>query len=149
MRTSLIFLFTLLLITSCATAAATPDGSEPVPEDPAQASAQLHDGQYLSTGVSVKDNDRPLVSGSQISLTLAEGRLNIRAGCNLLFGSYRVEDGFLVASPLASTRMGCQAPLLEQDQFISEFFASIPAIDRDGDSMTLSSGDTKILFAIG
>ena len=101
--------------------------------------ADLAGSTYTSTEVRGHD----LVEGSQVTLTFADGRISANAGCNTMNGAATWEGETLeVEDPLASTMMGCEEPLMEQDTWLSEFLTSSPHLAVDGDELTL--GDDSV-----
>lgn len=52
-------------------------------------------------------NGRPVLRGSNPSVSFDNGRISGNAGCNRFNGSYTFARGRLSAGPLASTRMAC------------------------------------------
>jgi heat shock protein HslJ len=100
--------------------------------------------EYESTEV----RGHELVEGSTITMTFEEGRISAQAGCNTLNGAATWDDGTLeVAEPLASTMMACDEALMEQDQWLSEFLTSGPAIEIDGDTVTLGDDANGITLS--
>ncbi len=87
---------------------------------------------------------RALVPGTRISLRFEGGRIGISAGCNSIGGPYRIEDGRLLVAELSMTAMGCDAPRHAQDDWISTFIGSAPAISPDGQNLVLESGETRL-----
>ena len=83
-----------------------------------------------------------LVDGTSVVLTFAEDSMSAQAGCNTLAGGASWADGVLTAGPLAMTMMACEDDLSAQDQWLSEFLASEPAIQLDGDTLVLGD-DTE------
>ena len=102
----------------------------------------LNGQSYTSTEVRGHD----LVAGSTVTLSFEDGRISANAGCNTMNGSATWDGGTLVvAEPLASTMMGCPDDLAAQDQWLSSFLTSSPALKVEGDTLTLgdaSSGMT-------
>lgn len=136
--------FLSMTLLAAVTAAIGGCGSEGGAE-PSEAPDRLPVGQeFLSTEVTEAGKQRPLVGDTRIRLTFAEGEVTVNAGCNTLFGDARLDDGRLVVADLAGTEMGCATPLMRQDEWLGEFFTSGPSWQRDGDSLTLTSGDTTI-----
>jgi heat shock protein HslJ len=88
-----------------------------------------------------------LVDGSEISLTFIDGRLSAVAGCNTQNGDADVVDGKLVAGPLASTMMGCEQDLMDQDRWLAGFLEGEPEVALEGDVLTLTSGDEVVELA--
>ena len=105
-------------------------------------STDLDGRTYTSTEVRGHD----LVAGSQVTLTFEDGRVSAQAGCNTMNGAATWDDGTLdVTGPMASTMMACEQALMEQDQWLSSFLTSSPALEADGQTLTLgddSSGMT-------
>jgi heat shock protein HslJ len=89
-----------------------------------------------------------LVAGTSVSLTFEDGRVSAKAGCNTMSGSATWDTGKLVvAQPLASTMMACDEALTAQDQWLSGFLTSSPALALDGNTLTLgdnASGMTLV-----
>lgn len=104
----------------------------------------LEGKSYTSTEVSGYD----LVEGSEIILTFEDGRISAQGGCNTMNGAATWDSDTLeVAEPLASTMMACEEPLMAQDQWLSTFLTSSPALKVDGDTLTLgddTSGMTLV-----
>ena len=79
-----------------------------------------------------------LVSGSTVTLSFEAGRVSANAGCNTMNGAATWDTGKLVVTgPLASTMMACSDALTKQDQWLSSFLTSSPALKLDGDTLTL------------
>ena len=107
-------------------------------------SGDIEGREYESTEV----HGHELVEGSTITMTFEEGRVSANAGCNTLNGAATWDDGTLeVAEPLASTMMACDEALMEQDQWLSEFLTSGPAIEIDGDTVTLGDDANGITLS--
>lgn len=93
------------------------------------------------TSTEVRGHD--LVEGSTVTLTFTDGRISAQAGCNTLNGSAAWDaDALEVPEPLASTMMACEEPLMAQDTWLSSFLTSSPALDLDGDTLTLGDDAT-------
>ncbi|HSF98176.1 MAG TPA: META domain-containing protein [Ornithinibacter sp.] len=107
-------------------------------------SADLAGRSFTSTEVRGHD----LVEGSAITLTFEDGRMSANGGCNTLNGAATWDGDTLdVAEPLASTMMACDEALMAQDQWLSEFLTSSPALEVDGDTMTLGDDTTGITLS--
>lgn len=104
-------------------------------------SAEDLDGRsFESTETSGYD----LVEGSTITLRFADGSLGANAGCNSMSGAFTIEDGALSVGEMAATMMACDEALMAQDTWLGEFFAAGPQVALDGDTLTLTSGDTVL-----
>jgi heat shock protein HslJ len=111
-----------------ATEAPTPTGA-PVPT--------LDGRTFLSTEVTGHE----LVEGSVIRLSFANGSLSANAGCNTIFGGYRLEGDVLVAEALGQTEMACEEALMDQDMWLAELLTGSPTLSLDGDELVVSSSD--------
>jgi heat shock protein HslJ len=78
-----------------------------------------------------------VVPESEIQITFEEGRIGIQAGCNSMGSQYRVEGGVLSVGDMITTEMACEAPLMAQDVFISNFVHNT-ALTLDGDTLTMA-----------
>ena len=67
-------------------------------------------------------------------------------GCNQIRGQARVEDGHLVLSQLASTRMACPGFSDALERLLSQLYSQKLGITRDGETMLLDSGVTRLEF---
>jgi heat shock protein HslJ len=99
---------------------------------------------FLSTGVTDGGAARPLVPGTRIRLGFGAKDLNASAGCNSMGGSYRIEGGRLLFEGGGMTDMGCDAPRHAQDEWLSTFLGSKPAVVLAGNDLTLAAGSTII-----
>lgn len=107
------------------------------PDDPAghpPTPADLDGATFTGTDVA----GHPLAPGSHIEAVFQGDSVSLHAGCNRLFGPYTLADGTLTAPRLASTMMACDRPLMDQDQWLSDFLASGPHAVLDGDVLTLT-----------
>lgn len=111
----------------------------PSPADPLDGRA------FVSTRVLEDGEERPLVPGTRIELSFADGRLSARAGCNLMGAGYRVEDGVLrLVGGVSTTEMGCDPERHQQDAWLAGFLGSAPRVELEGPRLALSSGGTEI-----
>lgn len=95
------------------------------------------------TATEVRGHD--LVEGSVITLHFEDGNISAQAGCNTLVGGTTWDQGNLdVGEPLASTMMACEDDLMSQDEWLTEFLTSSPALSLAGDTLTLGDDTTGI-----
>lgn len=131
------FLVAAVLLVAC-TGGASPGASEPPGGDE---SGAIDGRTFLSTVIV----GRALVPGSQVRLSFEDGRIGANAGCNSMSGSYAVDGGRLVVGALATTEMGCDPALMDQDGWLGGFLdgASIAlagemlTLAKDGVTLTL------------
>lgn len=99
---------------------------------------------YVSTKVTEDGKHRELASGSTIRLEFSKIAITANAGCNQLMGKASLDAGRLTVDNLGGTEMGCEKPLMDQDEWLSEFLTSSPVWKLDGETLVLSDGTTKI-----
>lgn len=138
-----LFLALALVLTACG----DDDGDVSTDGNGGSSSEVTFDDLVGKTFVSTAVTGHDLVDGSEINLTFIDGRLSALAGCNTQNGDADVIDGKLTAGPLASTMMGCEDALMEQDQWLAGFLEGEPAVALDGDVLTLTSGDEALELA--
>jgi heat shock protein HslJ len=86
-----------------------------------------------------------LVEGSSVTLTFDENAISAQAGCNTLNGAASWDGDTLdVQEPMASTLMACEEALMAQDQWLASFLTSSPALEVDGDAVTLGDDTTSM-----
>lgn len=106
---------------------------------PSAAPISIAGRTFLSTGVQGHD----LVAGTRVRLSFEAGHVGINAGCNSMSGAYQIVDGRLVTTDMASTEMGCAAPLMDQDRWIGALIGGA-MLSLAGDTLTLRNGDTTM-----
>ena len=68
------------------------------------------------------------------------------ASCNQYFGGYEIDGSSISFGQLASTEMFCGEPgVMEQETAYLAALASVDTWSMDGETLTLSSGDTALL----
>lgn len=136
-----------VLLSGCGTLGGSGGGSGEGPggTDRGTDGAPEVDGRvFLSTGVTREGEPSGLVDGTRVRISFADGRVSVQAGCNTLFGGYRVEDGVLRVDAMGGTEMGCPEELMAQDTWLAELLEAGPGIAVDGDTLTLS-GESAVL----
>lgn len=133
----------LALFVTAAVLAACGDDDESV--DTGDAAAGLA-AEYTSVEVTEAGAPRPLVAGTAISLRFDEGRVGASLGCNQLGGPYELDGDRLLVEDLSMTEMGCDPERHAQDEWFAGVLQSEPTVVVDGDTMTLTSGETVIRF---
>ena len=133
--------------TSSATAPATTSPAPSnTPNSSATAKAGLDGRQFVSVLVTENGKSKVLVPGTTIRLGFSDGMLSASAGCNNLSGDYTLAAGKLKVGSMATTEMGCQTNLMDQDQWLATFLGSNPQISVDGNNLVLTSETTEITF---
>lgn len=101
---------------------------------------------YVSVEVTEAGQPRPLVTGTAISLRFDAGRIGASLGCNQLGGPYELDGDRLLVEDLSMTEMGCDPDRHAQDEWFAGLLQSAPTLVVDGDTMTLTSGETVVRF---
>lgn len=134
-------LLCLVPLTLLASACGDDQSSEEPATDPpgtTSSPAAMLDGRtFLSTEVTGHE----LIEGTVIQLGFADDALSANAGCNQLFGGYRLDGDILAADALGQTEMACEDALMEQDTWLSGLLAGSPIVSLDADELTLTSAD--------
>lgn len=94
----------------------------------------------------VDSPDHTVVPGSTIRLKFTADTIGAHAGCNSMGGDVSVEDGVLVVGPISMTEMACDEPLMRQDTWLSGLLGDRPAVDLEGDRLTLRTDDTVLVL---
>lgn len=90
-----------------------------------------------------------LVAGTAIDAVFDEdGRVSGRAGCNHYHGSYETQGARLGIGPLASTRMACPGPVMEQEAAYLAALGRATTARIDGDRLELrdDAGALQVSF---
>jgi heat shock protein HslJ len=132
---------TLLTMTACG------NSSTDSNNDPTQLDVE---GQtFVGDTVTVDGEPSPLVTGTTLRLSFQDGSIGASAGCNSMSGGATWSDGVLVidGNALATTEMGCDPALMDQDTWFANLLTSHPTLARDGDALTITSDKTAIVLS--
>lgn len=77
--------------------------------------------------VEIDDHEPIRTEGARLSF--GEESISASVGCNTMAGDWRVEEGRLIAGPLAGTRMFCQGDVWEQEQAIAALLVAAPTLE--------------------
>lgn len=83
------------------------------------------------------DGDTPVSQDARLEFQGDQIGANI--GCNSISGPWRVEDGRLVAGPLAQTKMFCAGPVWDQELAAGALLVAAPELELDGNRLVLRS----------
>lgn len=102
------------------------------------------DGQRFTAG---RIEGRKLVDGTELALTFDGGRLNAKAGCNTIAGSYVFESDRLQQLDAVQTMMGCPEPGVDkQELWFAEFLKRGAEAKLEDGTLNLRRGDVSIAF---
>jgi len=124
------FLAAAVLLVACS-GEVSPGASDP--PGTGDGPATIDGRTFLSTAIA----GRALVPGSQVRLSFEDGRIGANAGCNSMSGPYAVDGGRLDVGSLATTEMGCDEALMDQDTWLA-WFLDGALITLAGDELTLA-----------
>lgn len=96
----------------------------------------------------VSYSDTPVVDGSEITLELADGKLNGSAGCNSYFADYQLEDGQLTVERAGSTKMACGEPgVMEQETtYLNLLQQADNAVAISDNVLTIETPEGNLVF---
>lgn len=122
-----LFLLSLLAVSACATGTL---------------------GGYLAGRNLVAEavNDAPPVGARPLTLRLDNGRASGNGGCNSFSTTYKLSGERLEFGPIASTRMACEAALMEQEARYFAILAGVRSYSRYGNgSVSLIAPDGRAI----
>ncbi len=114
-------------------------------DDEGGGATDLNGRSFTATNV----EGQTLADGSSLTIAFADDLMSVTGGCNTINGSFTVTDGVLEAPGLASTKMACEEPLMQQDTWVSALLTSGPTVELDGDELMLSDGSTTVTLTAG
>lgn len=68
------------------------------------------------------------------------------AGCNSLGGIFSLEEDVFTLGEASSSMMGCDTALMDEDTWFIEFFQSSPILSFDGERLTFTGTEAKLVF---
>jgi heat shock protein HslJ len=104
-------------------------------------------GTWVLDGSSIDALSADAPSGTDVTITFADGNANGSAGCNTFSGSYEAaDDGSLTFGPLASTMMACDDPVMTLETAYLGALGNVSSFSVEGD-LTLSAGSMTLTYA--
>jgi len=86
-------------------------------------------------------------NGARVQLDFTADRVSARSGCNTGSAAYRLEDGrFVLAGPMATTRMACVGAAAEFEPRFFGFLASQPSARIDSGDLVLETAQSALRF---
>lgn len=131
----------ILTVTLAAALALTACGGGAQPEGGGQ--GQLIDSAFIVTSISVDGVEREVYE--PVAISFSPTGIGVATPCNSMNGSVTYVDSTLEVGPLASTKMGCEPALMEQDQVIADALAANPTWAVSDGQLTLTGGGTVIV----
>jgi heat shock protein HslJ len=137
MRRIVLALTLMLAATSCGE---TVDGPAP------GGGGSGHEGVWELVSGRGPGGEVPVVPGHPVTLEIEGDQANGRAACNLYGARVRVEGRSFSAGVTGGTEMGCAPEVMRSEQ---RYYEALPGADRievDGDEMTLTGPETRLVF---
>ena len=75
-----------------------------------------------------------------------DNEFSLSAGCNSIGGNFSISDDVFSVSMVSMTEMGCDAALMEEDNWLVAFITSSPTYVFDGESLTFSNSEATLVF---
>jgi heat shock protein HslJ len=100
-------------------------------------------GSYVVTSITV--DGRQVAVIDPVTISFAADSIAVDTPCNDMGGSITYTETRLEVGPLASTRMGCEPALMEQDQVIAAALSANPTWQVADGSLTLTGEGTTIV----
>lgn len=100
-------------------------------------------GSYVVTSITVDGAEAVVLE--PVTISFAADSIAVDTPCNDMGGSITYTETRLEIGPLASTRMGCETALMEQDQVIADALAANPTWQVADGNLTLTGAGTTIV----
>ena len=127
-------------LAACDAAGTSPQGDTPEPA----ASAGLDSSAW--TIVSVGPVTLAPDAGASLSVEPG-GRVSGETGCNRYTGDVSVDGAALTFGPLATTRMACEPPLMDQERAVLDALAGVTGWAVEADGRLHLTGTTELVLA--
>lgn len=96
---------------------------------------------------SVQVRGHTLAAGSMVTLTFAAERISASVGCNRMTAQARWNEATLsVSAPMAMTRKACPPAQQADDEWLSNFLTSEPALRLEGSTLTLGDDASGLIL---
>jgi heat shock protein HslJ len=100
---------------------------------------------YVASDVSEGGVAKPLVAGTELTLTFTKDGISASAGCNSMVSTDAgIDDSVLRVSSLISTQMACDPAVMQQEDWWADFLTSGPAADVGDRVLTLTSPTAQV-----
>jgi heat shock protein HslJ len=87
------------------------------------------------------------IEGTAITANFEDGTVAGIASCNNYFAGYETDGSTITVGPAGATLMFCGEPagVMDQEQVYLSLLHAADTFDVDGDTLTLSAGDTVVI----
>lgn len=86
------------------------------------------------------------VTGTTVSVSFSDSGFGFNAGCNSFGGAMSLDGNTLRVGGLGSTNIGCDAARSAQDDWLAEFFLSGPALELNGNALSIENSEATLNF---
>lgn len=95
----------------------------------------------------VSYNETPVLAGSEITLELADGKLNGSSGCNTYFADYQIEGSQLMVDQAGSTRKACEPDVMAQETaYLNLLQQANSVIAITNSVLTIETAEGNLMF---
>jgi heat shock protein HslJ len=106
----------------------------------------LEGTRWVLDGIVSGDAVSSVPVGVTASITIADGRVDVEAGCNMGGGAVEVTPDTLTFGPIATTKMACEAGPSAVESAVLAVLTGAVAYDIDADVLTLDAGGSGLIF---
>ncbi|MCW5876824.1 MAG: META domain-containing protein [Anaerolineales bacterium] len=139
MRPFTLFLFAVLLMAACGAPAA-----------PGEPQSELAGTSWVLTSLNGNTQVGEAIGSQPVTISFeADGRVSGFSGCNGFGGDYEADarDGSLSFSPLVSTLIACEEPIMSVEQAFFAALQNAGGYAISGNTLTISSNGDTLEFA--
>jgi heat shock protein HslJ len=101
---------------------------------------------WVLDGIVSGDAVSSVPMGVTASITIADGRVDVEAGCNMGGGPVEVTADTLTFGPIATTKMACEAGPASVESAVLAVLSGSVSYTIDADVLALDAGDAGLMF---
>jgi heat shock protein HslJ len=117
-------------------AAGSPSGTAPEPSE----TVDLADSNWILRSIGGAE------PAAEVSLAFSQDGAAGSTGCNTFRGGYTLDGSSLVFDPLATTKMACEPPLMDQESAILEALGGVTSWEIGADGALTLRGTSELVF---
>jgi heat shock protein HslJ len=115
-------------------------------EEVATPDQPLEGTRWVLEGIVAGDVVSSVPAGVTASIQIANGRADLKAGCNQGGGPVEVTGDQLTFGPMMLTKMACEAGPMSVESAVVSVLSGAVAYTIDADLLTLAAGDAGLIF---
>lgn len=113
----------------------------PNQEEAKQNTTTVASANYKLVTFIKEGEDFPIPEGAEVTLNIDGENFSGKAACNNYFGSFQKDDNdMLVISPIGSTQMACEQPLMDFEYQYLQVLQTVNSVKTFENKITLYSG---------